>query len=106
MKLLGFNSQIQNPNISLIVSGWVDAKPAPDLIDSVTYDLYESNNPFRKTFDKSEINNNGLRTAVNTTTRIGAEAFSAFANPYYLSHKITHIPVYYQTVVNKYKQEK
>jgi putative IMPACT (imprinted ancient) family translation regulator len=102
MSLISFYSQ--EINLPAQLSGWVDSKPAPDLIDSVTYDLYESSNPLRKTFGKDEISNNGVRKAVNTTTRVGAEAFSAFANPYYLSHKITHIPIYYQTVVNKYKQ--
>ena len=102
MNLISFYSQ--DINLPAKLSGWVDSKPASDLIDSVTYDLYESNNPFRKTFNQDEINNKNLRTAINTTTRIGAEAFSAFANPYYLSHKFTHIPIYYQTVVNKYKQ--
>lgn len=101
MNLINFNTQ--SNNISTIISSWADSKPVPDLIDSLTYDLYESSNPFNRTFSKDEISNKGIRYTLNTTAKVGAEAFSAFANPYYLSHKITHIPVYYQTVVDKYK---
>ena len=101
MNLISFHTQ--NNNLSTLISNWADSKPAPDLIDSLTYDLYESSNPFNRTFSQDEINNKGLRYTLNATTKVSAEAFSAFANPYYLSHKITHIPVYYQTVVNKYK---
>ncbi len=103
MNLISFNTQ--NYNLSSIVSNWTDSKPLPDLIDNYTYDLYESDNPFNRTFSQNDISNNELRFAVNATAKVGAEAFSAFANPYYLSHKITHIPIYYQSVVDKYKNE-
>lgn len=103
MNLINFNTH--SNNISTIISSWADSKPVPDLIDSFTYDLYESNNPFNITFSKDEINNKSLRYAINTTTKVSAEVFSAFANPYYLTHKITRIPVYYQTVVDKYKND-
>jgi hypothetical protein len=85
-------------------SNWVDTTPVNEMIDTVTYDLYESNNPFRKNFNEDEINNKGLRTVANATTAVGAEFFSAFTNPYYLSHKITQIPVLYNNVVETYKK--
>lgn len=97
------NTSLTYPNISQLLTNWVDSKPVPELLDSVTYDLYESNNPFRKTFNETDITNKGLRVAANTTAIVSAEAFSAFANPYYLFHKVTHIPIYYQSVVDKYK---
>ena len=84
---------------------WVDQTPVNEMIDTVTYDIYESNNPFRKKkFDKEQINNKSLRVAANTTTAIGAEVFSAFANPYYLSHKVTQVPVIYHNAVDAYKK--
>ena len=97
------NATILKQNMS-ILSNWVDSTPVPDVIDSVTYDLYESSNPFRKTFSKEEISNRGLRVAANTTTAVGAEVFSAFANPFYLSHKLVSIPTMYTTVVDSYKR--
>lgn len=90
-------------NLSLL-SNWVDSTPVPQVIDTVTYNLYESNNPFRKKFSQDEINNKGLRIAANTTTSVGAEFFSAFTNPYYLSHKVIQIPVAYQSAVSIYKK--
>ncbi|MBQ8458530.1 hypothetical protein IJ541_00345 [bacterium] len=94
-----------NKDISALLVNWADSKPVPQLIDSVTYDLYEDNNPFRKQFSKSEINNKELRLAVNTAASLGAETFSLFANPYYLSHKVTQIPVYYQSAVDLYNKK-
>ncbi len=98
-------NQTLTQNMS-ILSNWVDSTPAPQIIDTVTYDLYESNNPFRKKFSQNDINNKALRVAANTTTAVSAEVFSAFANPYYLTHKITNIPVAYKTVVAAYKRDK
>lgn len=100
MNLLGINK-----DISSLVINWVDSKPFPQLIDSVTYDLYEDNNPFRTHFSHNEIRNEGVRLALNTATSVGAETFSLFTNPYYLSHKITQIPVYYQNAVDLYNKK-
>lgn len=86
------------------VSNWVDSTPVPQVIDTVTYDLYESNNPLRRQFDKNDINNKGLRVAANTSTTVAAEIFSMFTNPYYLSHKITQVPILYKSVVETYKR--
>lgn len=86
------------------LSQWVDSTPMPQLIDSMTYDLYESSNPFRTKFSKTEINNKNLRIVANSTTAVSAEIFSAFTNPYYLSHKVTRIPVYYQNAVKLYNK--
>lgn len=99
MKLL---STVNNPINALY--NWVDSTPMPQIIDTVTYDLYESNNPFRTSFSKEDISNKPLRIAANTTTTIGAEAFSMFTNPYYLTHKIVNIPTYYKNVVNSYQK--
>lgn len=93
---------VNNPINSL--TNWVDSTPMPQIIDTVTYDLYESNNPFRTSFSKEDISNKPLRIAANTTTTIGAEAFSIFTNPYYLTHKIVNIPTYYKNVVNSYQK--
>ena len=95
---------VNNPINSL--TNWVDSTPMPQIIDTVTYDLYESNNPFRTSFSKEDISNKPLRIAANTTTTIGAEAFSMFTNPYYLTHKIVNIPTYYKNVVNSYQKIK
>jgi hypothetical protein len=96
-------SQIYQHNINNFTN-WVDSTPVNKIIDTMTYDLYESNNPFRKTFDSNDINNKGLRVLANTTNAVGAEVFSAFTNPYYLSHKITQIPVWCDSVVETYKK--
>ncbi len=87
-----------------VLTNWVDSTPVPQVIDTVTYDLYESNNPFRRTFAKKDINNRALRMAANTTAGVSAEVFSVFTNPYYLSHKVTHVPVAYKNVVDVYKK--
>ena len=99
MKLL---STVNNPINALY--NWVDSTPMPQIIDTVTYDVYESNNPFRTSFNKNDISNTPLRIAANTTAAVGAEAFSIFTNPYYLTHKLVNIPTYYKNVVNTYKK--
>lgn len=96
------DSTVFRQNISTL-SNWVDSTPVNEVIDKVTYDLYESNNPLRHKFDRNDIHNKGLRVAANTTTAVGAEVFSALTNPYYLTHKVTQIPVLYTSVVNVYK---
>lgn len=89
-------------NISLF-SSWIDSTPLPQVIDTVTYDLYESNNPFRQKTDK-KFDNKALRYTINATSAVGAEAFSVFTNPYYLTHKIVNLPVMYKNVANIYKK--
>lgn len=91
-------------NFSTVLKNWTDTTILPQTIDSVTYDLYENNNPFRKTFTKDEIQNREARFFVNTGTAMGAELFSVFANPYYLTHKITQVPAAYTSVINTYKK--
>ena len=49
MKLL---STVNNPINALY--NWVDSTPMPQIIDTVTYDVYESNNPFRTSFNKND----------------------------------------------------
>ncbi len=100
MNLLGITSI--NQNISGL-SDWIDSTPTSQVIDSVTYDVYESNNPFRHKFSKKTIKNDFLRGTANMTTSVGAEIFSVFTNPYYLTHKIVKLPVMYQDVVSAYK---
>ena len=85
------------------LSNWVDSTPVPQVIDTFTYDLYESSNPFRYKFSRTQINNKPLRVAANTTTAVGAEVFSVLTNPYYITHKIVNIPTAYHTVVGAYK---
>lgn len=102
MNLINTSSSFSQ-NISLF-SNWVDSTPVSQVIDTVTYDLYESNNPFRRKFRKEDISNKGLRYAANTSAAVGAEFFSVFTNPYYLSHKVTKIPVLYKSVVEIYKK--
>ena len=85
------------------LSNWVDSTPVPQVIDTFTYDLYESNNPFRYKFSREQIHNKPLRVAANTTTAVGAEVFSVLTNPYYITHKIVHIPTAYNSVVDAYK---
>jgi hypothetical protein len=97
------NTTIYKQNLTNI-QNWIDSTPVPQAIDNVTYDLYESNNPFRKHFDENQIHNQTLRVSANTATALSAEFFSAFANPYYLSHKITTIPTYYKNIINTYEK--
>lgn len=85
-------------------SNWVDSTPITQVIDTVTYDVYEADNPFRRTFDKNDIKDDKLRLAANTTSTVSAEVFSAFSNPYYLTHKITQIPSLYKSVADVYKK--
>lgn len=106
---IGFNDNMNsinttfNQNISLF-SNWVDSTPVPQVIDTVTYDLYESNNPFKWNYNEQRIKNNVLRNTLNATTTVGAEFYSAFTNPYYLTHKIVNIPTNYKNVVNLYEK--
>lgn len=97
------DSTVFRQNIS-VLSNWVDSTPVNQVIDKVTYDLYESNNPLRRKFDKNDIDNKGLRIAANATTAVGAEFFSVFTNPYYLTHKVVQVPVYYKNIVDTYKK--
>lgn len=87
------NTTVISQNMSLF-SNWVDSTPVPKMVDTVTYDLYESDNPFRHKFSNKQIKNDTLRHSTNTTAAVGAEAFSLFANPYYLTHKIINLPAY------------
>jgi len=102
MSLLINNVQINN--IPLVVRNWVDTVNVQDAIDSVTYDLYESNNPFRKKYTKDEISSKEARFLANTGTTVGSEVFSAFANPYYLTHKIIRLPAMYRSVAEAYRR--
>ena len=52
------NSAI-NQNLS-ILSNWVDSTPVPQVIDTMTYDIYESSNPFRQKFSKNIDNKTNL----------------------------------------------
>lgn len=97
-------TNVQVNNIPSIVRNWADTVNVPNAIDSVTYDLYETNNPFRKKYTKDEISGREARFLANTGTTIGAEVFSAFANPYYLTHKITGIPAMYHSVAEAYRK--
>ncbi len=97
------NATSFSQNLSLF-SNWVDSTPVHQVIDTVTYDVYESNNPFRYKFSDDKIKNDLLRKTANATTTVGAEVFSAFMNPYYLTHKIVKLPSMYQGVVNTYKK--
>lgn len=97
------DAAIYKHNMS-VFANWVDSTPVNQVIDSVTYDLYEDSNPFRHKFSKEEINNKGLRIAANTSAAVGAEVFSVFSNPYYLMHKAVQVPVLCSKVVNTYKQ--
>lgn len=99
------NLNTQYINIQNNLSLWAKSKPVSDLIDSLTYDLYEENNPFNRTFNSDDISDKRLRAITNAGIKTSAEIFSAFANPYYLSHKFTHIPVYYKNAVNLYKNK-
>ena len=74
----------------------------PQTIEEVTYDSYEGNNPFSKTFNNLQIEDKNIQSAVDTTKLIGAEAFSLFTNPFYLTHKFVQIPTYYKTIVENY----
>lgn len=82
---------------------WIDQTSVPDMIDTVTYDLYEGDNPFRQVEDDN-INNKYLKTAVNIGSSVGAEFYSIFTNPYYLTHKILTLPTLYNQVTDIYKK--
>lgn len=91
-----------NQNL-LQLSNWVDSTPTSQIIDTMTYDLYESDNPFRK-ITSDNINNKTLRYTAKAVTDVGAEMFSVFANPYYLTHKIITLPTMYKSVAETYKK--
>lgn len=91
-----------NNNFSKL-SIWVEETPILDMIDTVTYDLYEGDNPFRQVEDEN-IDNKYLKTAVNVTSTVGAEFYSIFTNPYYLTHKIVSLPAMYEHVTDIYKK--
>lgn len=101
------NTTVISQNISLF-SNWVDSTSVPKMVDTVTYDLYESDNPFRHRFNDKQIKNDALRHSVNATAAVGAEAYSMFANPYYLTHKIINLPMYipasYKKVAEMYSK--
>lgn len=97
------DAAIYKQNLS-VLTNWVDSTPVNQIIDTVTYDLYEDSNPFRHKFTKDEINNKGLRIAANTSATVGAEVFSVFSNPYYLMHKVVQVPVLCNKVVKTYQQ--
>ena len=90
--------------ITSLYSNWIDSYQLPDVINTVTYDIYESNNPLRYHFDEDKIKNDNLRKTVNATTLVGAEFFSVLTNPYYLTHKIIKLPYMYQNAVDAYKR--
>lgn len=90
--------------ITSLYSNWIDSYQFPNIINTVTYDLYESNNPLRHHFDDDEIKNDNLRRTVNATTMVGAEFFSVLTNPYYLTHKIIRLPYLYSNAVETYKK--
>ena len=46
------DSAIIKNNLTSTLRNWTDSVEIPALIDSVTYDLYDSSNPFKKTFTK------------------------------------------------------
>jgi hypothetical protein len=96
---------IHNHIISSL-NNWVDSTPAPQIVDSLTYDQYEINNPLRLNFyNPKNIDNRYLRTGANIAKNIGTEVVSAYINPFYLTHKVVNAPaVAYQTVINAYSK--
>ena len=97
---------VQSTSFTDTFNNWVDSRPLSQIIEEVTYDQYESSNPFRNKFDENQIKTNSIRTTANTALAINAEVFSAFANPYYLGHKIIHVPTYYKNAVDFYNSHK
>ena len=97
---------IHNKIISSL-HNWVDTTPPNEMVDYLTYDQYEINNPLRLNFYNPEnIQNKYLRTTANTAKDVGAEVVSAYINPFYLTHKFVNIPVFYKDVVNTYSKNK
>ncbi len=87
------------------LKNWADTKTIPQIIDAVTYDQYESDNPLRIKFsEKENIHNEKLRQTVDFAQDVGAEIVSAYINPFYLTHKVINIPTNYQNVVDTYKK--
>ena len=96
---------IHNHIISSL-NNWVDSTPPTQMVDYLTYDQYEVNNPLRLNFyDSKSINNTYLRTTADVAKNVSAEVLSAYINPFYLTHKIINAPVTaYQAVVNAYSK--
>ena len=81
---------------------WTQTHSVPQIIDTFTYDQYESSNPLRLNFSHLDnIDNKHLTTTANVAQNVGAEIISAYINPYYLSHKIINIP---SNIVELYKK--
>lgn len=90
-----------------IFSNWVDTVQIPQIISNLTYDYYETNNPFRYKIEEEQQqieDKDALKQVANVSTLVGAELFSVFTNPYYLTHKIVQIPSMYRSVVDVYKK--
>lgn len=100
------NSTISNTINSNInhITDWAANTPINEMFDSLTYDIYESDNPFRHEYSKSEIKNPAVKYTINAAKTTGAELYSVFANPFYLAHKIVNIPVYYKNAADLYKK--
>lgn len=91
--------------IRSLLPNWVDTVQVPQIINNLTYNYYESNNPFRlKIEDDQQNEKNNNNQFINATTIAGAELFSVFTNPYYITHKIVQIPSFYRGVVDAYKK--
>lgn len=72
---------------------WVAQTPTPKIIDTFTYDVYESENPFKiDFFGDGKINNNYMLKTLTATQNISAEVYSAYTNPFYMTHKIINLP--------------
>ena len=87
------NTTVISQNMSLF-SNWVDSTPVPKMVDTVTYDLYESDNPFRHKFSNKQIKMIRLGILRIQLLRLVQKLFQLFANPYYLTHKIINLPAY------------
>jgi len=85
-------------------TNWIDAVSTPQIIDTVTYNVYDENNPFRVKFSSEDIHNKTFRMGANAAAAMGAETFSFFTNPYYLTHKIINAPQVYQSTIDAYKK--
>ena len=86
------------------LSNWTDSVQIPQIINNLTYNYYESNNPFRLKVEDDQQSENENNQISTFTTIVGAELFSVFTNPYYLTHKIVQIPSLYRSVVDVYKK--
>ncbi len=86
------------------MKNWVQTRSVPKIIDEFTYKPYESDNPFRLDFSNqiNQISNDMVKQSVNVAQNVGAEVFSAYTNPYYLSHKMINMPSNVVEIYNKY----